>query len=148
MKRFKQIYWIGALLAGMLFPAIGNCEVYQVKMRDGRTMRVKQYYEKGDMIFLLRYNNYIGLDRNEVVEITKADDSTDAPDVMPKKKKASSATTAGSKKAGARASASQKANSKPSVSQKTSTGKSSTRKASGDKLKSAVEPVKRLTSGS
>jgi|WetSurMetagenome_2_1015567.scaffolds.fasta_scaffold180882_2 hypothetical protein len=138
MKRFKQIYWIGVLLAGMLFPAIGNCEVFQVKLRDGRVLRVRQYYEKGDTIFLLRYNNYIGMDKSEVVEITKAQDSSEEANAAPVKQKSSSTKASTSQKAGTRMSSSQKAG----------TGTSGSRKASGDKLKSAVEPFKRLTSGS
>ena len=138
MKRFKQISRSGALLVAMLFPTIGNCEIYQVKMRDGRILKVKQYYEKGDTIFLLRYNNYIGMDRNEVVEITKIENPANADISTPEQQKRPST----------KASASKKARTSTPSSQGARTGASGSNKASGDRVKDAVEPFKRLKSGS
>jgi hypothetical protein len=147
MKSIRRISWIGALLIGMLFPAIGNCYIYQVKLSDGRVLKVKQYYEKGDTIFLLRYGNYIGMDKNTVIEITKIKDPAEVPNSIPANQKSSS-TRGSSSRNTARTSTAQRANTTTtSTSQKTGTGTTVTTNASGDKLKSAVEPFKRLASG-
>jgi hypothetical protein len=97
MKSIKHISWIVTLLVGMLFPAIGNCYIYQVKLSDGRILKVKQYYEKGDTIFLLRYGNYIGMDKNTVVEITKIKDPTETANSIPANQKSSSTKGSSSK---------------------------------------------------
>jgi hypothetical protein len=116
IKEFKKISWLVALLICLLFPVAGNCEEYQVMMRDGRIIKTRQYYEKNGTIFLLRYGNYIGFDKNEVTEIVKIPDSSETVGSNPSKQKSSGAKT------------------------------SASQKASADKVKSAQAPVKRLLS--
>ena len=83
MHGFRPIYWIFALLICLLFPVLGNCQEYQVKLNDGRILKVKHYYEKDGTIFLFRYGNYIGIDKSEVVEIIKTQDA-ESPSNSPK----------------------------------------------------------------
>jgi hypothetical protein len=68
---------ISALLFCLFFAAAGNCQdLYQVKLQDGRILRVRNYYEKDGTIFLLRYGNYVGIEKSQVVEIVKVDEKT------------------------------------------------------------------------
>jgi hypothetical protein len=74
---FRPISRMFALLFCMLFAAAGYCEEYQVKMQDGRVLRVKSYYEKEGTVFLLRYGNYIGVEKSTIAEIVKVHDLVD-----------------------------------------------------------------------
>jgi hypothetical protein len=144
MKRYKLITWIVALLVCLLFPAIGNCQSYQVKLHNGRTMIVRQYYEKDGTIFLLRYGNYIGVDKSEVAEISKIEDPSGSANSNPSTQSSSGAKISSSRKtSSSRVKSSQAPFSRQNSS---STKTSSSQKASKDVVKRSLEPFKRLSS--
>jgi hypothetical protein len=75
----RTVFRISAFLICMLFAAVANCQdYYQVKLQNGRIIRVNNYYEKNGTIFLLRYGNYIGIEKSEVTGIVKMRDSADS----------------------------------------------------------------------
>ena len=96
IKKLRPISWIFALLICLLFPAMGNCQEYEVKLNNGRVIRTKQYYEKDGTIYLLRYGNYVGYEKSEVVEIVKKQDAPSSSAANSPKRAGSGAKTSAS----------------------------------------------------
>lgn len=145
MNNFKHIAWMVAVLVCLVFPTIGNCEYYEVKLRNSRIIKVKQYYEKDDTIFLLRYGNYVGIDKNEVLEIVRIQDPSGPAEAAPPRR-----SSAGPKASSSQLKSSPRA-SRPQASTSSQGGSGTkatpSRKASRDVVKNSVAPFKRLASG-